>query len=151
MIVSDISKKAISILKKSSISEIIKKLLEYNISRLIVVDGGKPIGIVTEKDVGLFLFSETTHQGLDNIPITKILKPIMFIDESTSSPDAAKKMIENGTSSLAIGSDLELRGIFTKTDLVKYYLENVSDGKKVVDYMTHNYISTHSSSSLQSG
>ncbi len=74
MLVSDISKKPISILKKSSISEIIKKLLEYNISRLIVVDGGKPIGIVTEKDVGLFLFSETTHQGLDNIPITKNLK-----------------------------------------------------------------------------
>jgi CBS domain-containing protein len=148
MLVSDISKKPISILKKSSISEIIKKLLEYNISRLIVVDGGKPIGIVTEKDVGLFLFSETTHQGLDNIPITKILKPILFIDESTSAQDAAKKMIENGTSSLAIGSDLELKGIFTKTDLVKYYLDNVSDGKKVVDYMTHNYISTHTAAPL---
>ncbi len=148
MIVSDISKKAISILKKSSISEIIKKLLEYNISRLIVVDGGKPIGIVTEKDVGLFLFSETTQQGLDNIPITKILKPILFIDESSSAQNAAKKMIENGTSSLAIGSDLELKGIFTKTDLIKYYLDNVSDGKKVVDHMTHNYISTHTAAPL---
>ena len=148
MLVSDISKKPISILKKSSISEIIKKLLEYNISRLIVIDDGKPIGIITEKDVGLFLFSETTQQGLDNIPITKILKPILFIDESTSAPDAAKKMIENGTSSLAIGSDLELKGIFTKTDLIKYYLDNVSDGKKVVDYMTHNYISTYTSAPL---
>ena len=60
----NISKKPISILKKSSISEVIKKLLEYNLSRLIVVEDGKPVGIITEKDVGLFLFSETTRQGL---------------------------------------------------------------------------------------
>jgi CBS domain-containing protein len=38
----NISKKPISILKKSSISEVIKKLLDYNLSRLIVVDAGKP-------------------------------------------------------------------------------------------------------------
>ena len=73
----NISKKPISILKRSSISEVIKKLLEYNLSRLIVVDDGKPVGIITEKDIGLFLFSETTRQGLDDISITKIMKPFI--------------------------------------------------------------------------
>jgi len=121
----DIVKKPISILKRSSISETIKKLLEYNISRLIVVEDGKPIGIVTEKDIGLFLFSETTIQGLDDIPITKIMKPILFVDESQSPEKSAKTMIQNGVSSLVMGSDTELKGIFTKTDLVKYYLNNV--------------------------
>ena len=62
MPVSDISSKPISILKNSSISEVIKKLLEHNLSRLIVVENGNPLGIITEKDVGLFLFSETTRQ-----------------------------------------------------------------------------------------
>ena len=144
----NISKKPISILKRSSISEVIKKLLEYNLSRLIVVENGKPIGIITEKDVGLFLFSETTRQGLDDISITKIMKPILFVDESQSPEKSAKTMIENGVSSLTIGSDVELKGIFTKTDLVKYYLNNISDENKIVDYMTHDYINTHTAAPL---
>ena len=148
MSLSNISKKPISILKRSSISEVIKKLLEYNLSRLIVVDDGKSIGIITEKDVGLFLFSETTRQGLDDIPITKIMKPILFVEESTSPQKSAKIMIEKGISSFTIGSDIELKGIFTKTDLVKYYLSNVSDESKVVDYMTHDYVNTHTAAPL---
>ena len=144
----NISKKPISILKRSSISEVIKKLLEYDLSRLIVVEDGKPIGIITEKDVGLFLFSETTRQGLDDISITKIMKPILFVDESQSPEKSAKTMIENGISSLTIGSDVELKGIFTKTDLVKYYLNNISDENKIVDYMTHDYIDTHTAAPL---
>jgi len=144
----NISKKPISILKKSSISEIIKKLLDYNLSRLIVVDAGKPVGIITEKDIGLFLFSETTRQGLDDIPITKIMKPILFVDESQSPEKSAKTMIENEVSSLAVGSEKELNGIFTKTDLVKYYLNNISDESKVVDYMTHDYINTYTAAPL---
>ena len=144
----NISKKPISILKRSSISEVIKKLLEYNLSRLIVVEGGNPIGIITEKDIGLFLFSETTRQGLDDISITKIMKPILFVDESQSPEKSAKTMIENGVSSLTIGSDVELKGIFTKTDLVKYYLNNISDENKIVDYMTHDYINTHTAAPL---
>jgi CBS domain-containing protein len=148
MLVSNLSNKPISILKKSSISEVIKKLLEYNVSRLIVVENGKPVGIITEKDIGLFLFSETTRQGLDNIPITQIMKPILFADESQSPEKSAKTMIEKGVSSLAIGSNEELQGIFTKTDLVKYYLDNISNENKVVDYMTHDYVNTHTAAPL---
>ena len=148
MIVADISKKPVTILKKSSISEVIKKLLENNLSRLIVVDGGKPIGIITEKDVGLFLFSDTSNQGLDNIPITNIMKPVLFVDESLSLEKSAKIMIEKGVSSLAIGTDAEIRGIFTKTDIVRYYLDNISNKDKVVDYMTHDYIYTHTAAPL---
>lgn len=148
MSVSEFSKNPITILKRSSISEVIKKLLENNLSRLIVVEDRKPVGIITEKDVGLFLFSETTKQGLDNIPITNIMRPILYVEESLSPQNSAKTMIENGVSSLAIGSSAEIKGIFTKTDLVKYYLDNFSDENKVVDYMTHDYVNTHTAAPL---
>lgn len=148
MIVSDISKKPVTILEKSSISEVIKKLLENNLSRLIVVDDGKPIGIITEKDVGLFLFSDTSKQGLDDISITNIMKPILFVEESLTPEKSAKIMVEKGVSSLAIGSDSEIKGIFTKTDIVRYYLDNISNKDKVVDYMTHDYIYTHTAAPL---
>ncbi|MEK6831201.1 MAG: CBS domain-containing protein [Thermoproteota archaeon] len=148
MSVIDICNKPISILKNSTISDIIKKLLENNLSRLIIVENGKPVGIVTEKDVGLFLFSETTKQGLDDIMINKIMKPIIFIEETSTPKNSAKIMLEKGISSLAIGTKDNIKGIFTKTDLIKYYLENNSGNNKVVDFMTHEYIFTHTAAPL---
>ncbi len=147
MSINEISNKPITILKNSTISDIIKKLLESKLSRLIVVEAGKPVGIITEKDVGLFLFSETSKQGLDDIPISKIMKPILFVEKGLTPKESAKIMIEKGISSLTIGSNENIKGIFTKTDLVKYYLENSSE-KKVVDYMTHDYVFTHSAAPL---
>jgi len=145
--INEISNRPITILKNSTISDVIKKLLESKLSRLIVVESGKPIGIITEKDIGLFLFSETTKQGLDDIPISKIMKPIVFVREELTPQESAKMMLEKGVSSLTVGSQDNIKGIFTKTDLVRYYLKNPLD-KKVVDYMTHENVYTHSAAPL---
>jgi CBS domain-containing protein len=144
----EISKKPISIIKNSTISDAIRMLLETKISRLVVVDNGKHIGIITEKDIGLFLFSETSRQGLDEIPITKIMKPIEFVNQDITPEDSAQIMVEKGISSLAIGENEEVKTIFTKSDLVNYYAENISDEKKVVDFMTHDYEFTHTAAPL---
>ncbi len=147
MSINKISNKPIHILKNSTISDVIKKLLESRLSRLIVVENGAPVGIITEKDIGLFLFSETSRQGLDDIPISKIMKPILFVEEGLSPKESAKIMVERGVSSLALGSQEEIKGIITKTDLVKHFLENPNE-KTIVDYMTHEYVFTHSAAPL---
>lgn len=143
----NLSNKPISILKSSKISDVIKKFLDSKLSRLIVVGEGRPVGIITEKDIGLFLFSETTKQGLDDIPIEGIMKPIVFVQEGITPQESAKIMLEHGISSLTIGSSQDMKGIFTKTDLVKFYWKIPSE-KRVVDYMTHNYVFTHSAAPL---
>lgn len=145
--INEIINKPITILKNSTISDVIRKLLESRLSRLIVVEAGKPVGIITEKDIGLFLFSENTKQGLDDIPISRIMKPILFIEEDLTPKESAKIMIDKGVSSLTVGSEGNIKGIFTKTDLVKYYLKNSPD-QKVVDFMTHDYVYTHSAAPL---
>ena len=76
------------------------------------------------------------------------MKPVLFVEESLSPEKSAKIMVEKGVSSLAIGSDSEIKGIFTKTDIVRYYLDNISNKDKVVDYMTHDYIYTHTAAPL---
>lgn len=147
MSIKEISNKPITILKNTTVSDVIRELLETRLSRLIVMESGKPVGIITEKDIGFFLFSETSKQGLDDIPISKIMKPILFVKETTTMQESAKIMLEKGVSSLTIGSPEDLRGILTKTDLVKYYLKNPSE-KKVVDYMTPDFVFTHSAAPL---
>ncbi|MCI4432487.1 MAG: CBS domain-containing protein [Nitrosopumilus sp.] len=148
MSVVDICKKPISILNNSTVSDVITKLLENNLSRLIVVEDKKPVGIITEKDIGLFLFSETTKEGLDDILISKIMKPIVFVERTSTMENSAKMMLERGVSSLVIGTKDNLGGIFTKTDLIRYYLKNYSGNNKVVDFMTHEYIFTHTAAPL---
>ncbi|MFQ5497109.1 MAG: CBS domain-containing protein [Nitrosopumilus sp.] len=148
MSIVEISNKPITIMKNSTISDAIKMMLNTKISRLIVVEDGKHVGIITEKDIGLFLFSDNTVQGLDDIPISKILKPIEFIDSKTTPNDSAKIMIEKRISSLAIGENDQVKGIFTKSDLVKVVAENFSGKNKVVDFMTHDYEFTHTAAPL---
>ncbi len=146
--INSICNKPVTVLQKSTISDVIRKLLDANISRLVVTNDNKPVGIITEKDIGFFLFSEKSKQGLDDIPITKIMKPIQFVKSGISPEKAAKIMIEKEISSLAIGDDTNIEGVFTKTDLVKYYLNNYSEKCKVVDFMTHNFIFTHTATPL---
>ena len=148
MTIAEISNKPISIIKNSTISDAIKMLLNTKISRLIVNDGGKHVGIITEKDIGLFLFSETTKRGLEEIPVTEIMKPIEFVEENVTPKNAAKIMIEKGISSLSIGSNQEVKAIVTKSDLVNYFARRLPEKNKVVDFMTHNYESTHTAAPL---
>ncbi|WP_428326059.1 CBS domain-containing protein [Nitrosopumilus sp.] len=148
MTITEISNKPISIIKNSTISDAIKMLLNTKISRLIVNDGGKHIGIITEKDIGLFLFSETTKRGLEEIPVTDIMKPIEFVEQDVTPKNAAKIMIEKEISSLSIGGGQEVKVIITKSDLVKYFARRMQEKNKVVDFMTHNYESTHTAAPL---
>ena len=146
MSIIDIAKKQISIEMNSSISDVIRIMLASKISRLIVKENEKNVGIITEKDVGLFLFSENAKQGLDKISISNIMKPIKLVNKDTTPEDAAKRMIKNGISSLIIGENDE-KLIFTKTDLVRYFSKN-SSKRKVVDFMTKNYEFTYMSAPL---
>lgn len=148
MSVESICNKPIPILKNSTVSHAIKKLLDINISRLIVKDENKPVGIITEKDIGFFLFSEKTKQSLDDISLTKIMKSIKFVDPTTTPEESAKIMMEKGISSLAIGKNDSVVGIFTKTDLLGYYLKNYAGKNKVADFMTHDFVFTHTAAPL---
>ena len=105
--------KPISILRSSTISDAIKKILENNVSRLIVKDSGKSVGIITEKDIGFFLFNEKTPLGLDSIPLEKIMKSIEYVKGSESVNNCAKIMIDKKISSLSVGNENSLEGIFT--------------------------------------
>ena len=142
----EIAKKQISIETNYSISDAIRIMHESKISRVIVKQNKKTVGIISEKDIGLFLFSENAKQGLDKIKISNIMKPIKFVNKDITPVNAAKQMIENEISSLIIEeNNVEL--IFTKTDLVRLFSKN-SSTVKVVDFMTKNYEFTYTSAPL---
>ncbi|MFZ0183375.1 MAG: CBS domain-containing protein [Nitrosotalea sp.] len=144
----DLMHKPLSIEENSSISQVISKLLDLNKSRLVVTNEHKSVGIVTEKDVGIFLFTEKSHQSLDRIPLAQIMKRLEYTDSTTSVALCAKKMLEKNISSLAVGTENNLEGIFTKTDLAKFYSIHYAKKYAVSDYMTDHVFTVHDTASL---
>lgn len=145
---SSFNNKPITIFYKSTLSDVITKLLEYRISRLVVLDENNPIGIITEKDIGFFLFADHTKFGLDKIPLSQVMHHIIFVDKEDSLEYCAKLMMEKNVSSLAIGNDKKIDSIFTKSDLVRYYQQKYQGKNRVVDFMTHDYVFSYSSAPL---
>lgn len=142
-------KKPITVEKNASFSHVIAELLKNNISRLVVTDEKLPVGIITEKDIGLFLLTEETEKNLDEIPISKIMNILTSVNGSENVENCVETMLEKRIGSLGISNNDKLVGIITKTDIVKHYSKNYSENHRVGDVMTISYVSMNSNSTLR--
>lgn len=141
--VKSITKKAISIPKESSVSHAIRQMLDHKVSRLLVSSQSEPIGIVTERDLGFFLLADNTEENLDKIPLSRVTKPLVTVDEEMSIKECAQIMADRKIGSLGINSHGKTTGIITKTDLARHYLQNHVGKKSVGDFMTVSYVSMY--------
>lgn len=133
-------------------------LLKYNISRIVIARGNRPVGIVTEKDIARFLY-ETTSNKLDQIRIDQVMsKDLVTVEEEKDLRACAKIMLDKQISSLLVVDDTKtLKGIFTKTDLLQAYIEHFSGDHLVDEFMTKRVVTVmpdepiHSAIMLMSG
>ena len=133
---------------ESSLSDVLKKLIEEKKSRLLVTENGKITGIVSEKDLGIFLLTDITERKIDEIPLSEIFKKIITVDEKTFLNECAEIMLKNSIGSLALTHDAIITGILTKTDLVRYFSKTFQNEKIVGEYMSPYYAWQHSDISL---
>ena len=106
---------------ESSLADVLKKIIDEKKSRLLVTENGKIAGLVSEKDLGIFLLTDTTERKLDEIPLSEIIKKIISVDEKTGIDKCAQLMMTNEIGSLVVTSSDEVVGIITKTS--KNYVE----------------------------
>ncbi|MDH5569538.1 MAG: CBS domain-containing protein [Nitrosopumilus sp.] len=145
-----IAKKPITIKRNASLSNVISELIKNNISRLIVTDENIPIGIVTEKDLGLFLLNDDSEKNLDEIHVSSIMNKITSVDDSMSIEKCVEVMLEKDIGSLGVSTnDKGLVGIITKTDIAEHYIKKYSGKHTVGDIMTISYMSMNSEESLK--
>jgi CBS domain-containing protein len=123
-------------------------MLSHGISRVVVVDGnGKPVGMVTEKDLTRKL--KGNGPKWKSRPIDKIsIRRIMSTDPITATPNdeihtAIELLIKNNVGSIPIVDDDGLAGIITKTDLMKVYTDKLKGRWKVSDLMTADVITVN--------
>ncbi|MBI5698646.1 MAG: CBS domain-containing protein [Thaumarchaeota archaeon] len=141
-------KEPITVSKTASIAEALRKIVNKDISRVLVNDDEGPVGIITERDIGIFLLTEQSDRKIDEIPITEIMNHLITVNHSASIGDCAKIMTERDISSLGVDFNGRTKGLITKTDLTKYYIENFVGEKRVGDIMTISFVSCHDNDQL---
>jgi CBS domain-containing protein len=141
--VKQIMKKPITIENSSSLFKAMSHMADSKISRLLTTnDSGEIVGILTEKDIGLFLLENDSEKNLTEIPVSNLAKPLIEVSESTPVEDVAHIMNTKNIGSVGVSSS-DTIGIVTKTDLARYYIQNYVGHKRVGDVMTVSYSSMH--------
>mgnify|MGYP001589317261 FL=1 len=146
--IEEIMKKPVTLSKDATVSDAIRIMANKKIGRILVSEGQKIVAIVTEKDMVFFLLNDQSEKKIEEIPIQKIMKPVLSVSESTSIKGCAKEMLENGIGSLAVTEGDKIVGIITKTDLIEYFAKTQSGKKIVGEYMSPYYAWAYSDTPL---
>lgn len=103
----------ITITQEPSILEAAKLMLSKNVSSLVVVDKGKPVGIVSEIDIMRGVISK-------NKKIRDIMEHnFMEISPTTNFLDVSRKLRNSKIRRFAVMENGKLVGLITETDIVE--------------------------------
>ncbi len=103
-------------------------MLRHRIGRLVLIENGKPIGIVTKKDISRRLDQaepQWRRRPIDLIPIKMVMtESLITIFPDATPKQLAELMIENNIGGLpVVNAKNEVTGIVTKWDLIRYFSE----------------------------
>jgi CBS domain-containing protein len=111
-------KNVITVHPDTLVEEAVRIMNTHEIGCLIVSENGKPIGIITERD----LLKRVLEQGKPpkTIIVAEIMsRPVIYGDPQMELEDAARLMFRKKVKKLPIIRDQELVGLITLTDLAK--------------------------------
>jgi len=116
----DIMKKnVITIQEDTSALDAAKLISEKDISFLVIVKDGKPIGVITERDFVRKIAAQDKQASL--IPLSEIMSyKFRWVEPSTEIEDAVQKMLNHNIRRLIVLEDEKLVGVITQTDLADF-------------------------------
>ena len=121
-----------------SVKDAVRKMNKFRIGCLVVMQGDRPIGILTERDIMRDVVEPCVDPSL--IRVSDVMStPIMTIDPAASIEDAARIMSMKHIKKLPVVEEGRLVGIVTATDLMKSEPELVS---ALTDLLSKRYVSS---------
>ena len=103
--------------KKAQDAAIILK--EKDISFLVVVKEGKPIGIVSERDIVRKIVADNNDAQTTQLEII-MSKNFKWVEPNASIESAVQKMLNNNIRRLVVLENENLAGVITQTDLTEF-------------------------------
>jgi CBS domain-containing protein len=104
-------------IKKAHDAAIILK--EKEISFVVVVKEGKPIGIVSERDIVRKIVADSNDAHTTQLE-TIMSKNFKWVEPNASIESAVQKMLNNNIRRLVVLENENLAGVITQTDLTEF-------------------------------
>ncbi len=137
----------------AAIFDVLRQMQANSIKHIVVESGGRPAGMVTERDISRFLENDGTGRALGEIPIKHVMqKNVILVSDGAGDHfnQCATRMetFRIGSVVLVDGQG-SLIGIVTKTDIARAYAAIYGAKFKVGDYMSKVAVTCRKSDSLQ--
>jgi len=102
----------------STILEVVRKMNRFDVGSVVVVEGDRPVGIITERDILRRVLEVTLAP--EALKAKEIMSsPLVTISDNATVEEAARVMAERNIKKLPVVQDGRLIGIVTTTDIVR--------------------------------
>jgi len=119
VLVRDVMSKSVRVVRPdSSVKEVVATMNKFDIGSIVVVQGERPVGIITERDILRRIVEPCLAP--ETLTARQVMSsPVITIDENTSIDEAARLMAKKGVKKLLVTrNNDQLVGILTFTDIV---------------------------------
>ena len=118
VLVKEVMSKEVKVVRlDTTVDEIVATMDKFDIGSVLVVQGERPVGIITERDI----LRRIVEPSLDPGTLTAkqvMTAPIITINENANIEEAAKLMAKKKAKRLPVMNNDRLVGILTFTDIV---------------------------------
>ena len=119
-------KNVVTVQGHQTVRDALKLMVKNNIGCVVVVEGEKPVGIFTERDIICKMLEE---KDLLDMHVSKIaVRPLVTVKPSTNIVTAFELMNKNKFRRLHVVEEGRLVGIVTQTDLSFWVIKVASEG-----------------------
>ena len=126
ILVRDVMSKDVKVVQpNSSVREVVAKMNKFNIGSIVVVQGEKPVGVISERDI----LRRVVEPCLSPEVLTArqvMTSPVVTISETASMDEAARLMAKKKVRKIPVMNEQKLVGIVTFTDIVNKVLTTIS-------------------------
>jgi len=126
MLVRDVMSKDVKMVSPdSSVKEVVADMNKFNIGSIVVVQGDRPVGVISERDI----LRRVVEPCLAPEALTArqvMTSPVVTISEMASIEEAASLMAKKKVRKIPVMNKQKLVGIVTFTDIVTKVLATLS-------------------------
>lgn len=118
---------------EASVLEAVERMAERGVGALLVMEGEKISGIVTERDYARKMILK--GRSSNDTPVRDIMtSPVMYVRPQQSNEECMKLMTENRLRHLPVMNDGKLIGLISIGDLVK---DIISEQQFLIEQLEH--------------
>ena len=117
-----LTKDVVTVDPSDTLMTALTKMLGENVGSLVVAEGRKPVGIVTERDITRLCAKTGDLRCFEQKVKTVMSTPLMTVSPDTLILEALEIMSGNSIRRLPVVKNNELYGIITESDIVVWVL-----------------------------